>query len=116
MTRDELKKGAFDRLHSWNDKKAELLLIFTFDVPRNRFFQIQVTVFGIRDDHSSITLNWLRRAIDPADHFLFAETQGHWGHLPRRRYVRHIKRPETFSDHFARAVQVSIDRASRLSV
>ena len=66
MSPNETKKEVLERLHSWNDKKAELLLTFHFDVPRNRFFQIQVTVFEIRDDYSSITLNWHRQVIDPS--------------------------------------------------
>jgi len=78
MTSDEITKAALERLNSWNDKKAELLLVFTFDVPRNRAFQIVVTVFSIRDDHSSITLDWHRLAIDPSEDFLFSETQGRW--------------------------------------
>lgn len=79
MTPDEITREAFERLHSWNDNRAELFMTFTFDVALNSFFQIIITVLSIHDDHSSITLQWLRRGIDPTDNFIFAETQGRWG-------------------------------------
>ena len=79
MTPDEITKEAWDRLHFWKDKNAELLLTFFFDVPQNRYFHIMVTVFHISDDHSSITLDWHRVAVDPSDDFVFSETHGRWG-------------------------------------
>jgi hypothetical protein len=76
MSPDEIAKEAFERLHSWKVKCATLLLEFT-DPPHK--FSIVVEIWSVRDDHSSITLKWLRRAIDPNGPFVFMETQGYFG-------------------------------------
>jgi len=79
MTLDEITKEAFDLFHAWKDRKFKLHFEFSFEPDSDRTFQAVVEVFDIRDDHASITLDWRRRVVDPADKFLFIEGQGYFG-------------------------------------
>lgn len=79
MTPDEITTEAFDLLHGWQDNKTKLHFEFNVQPDSSRTFQVVVRVFSVRDDQSSITLDWRRQAIDPADNFLFVEGQGYFG-------------------------------------
>src|SRR2546423_8603904 len=79
MTPDEITKEAFDLLHAWDDLKKTLHFEFNVEPDSSRTFQVVVEVFSICDDHSSITLNWRRQAVDPTDQFIFIEGQGRFG-------------------------------------